>query len=48
MYIYEDDICIIFHKVQTILIGSPQFMFMMFNIFLDSPTSIGVSLHIIP
>jgi hypothetical protein len=46
--IFKDDICIILHEVQTIVIGLPQFMFMMFNVFLDSPTSIGTSLHIIP
>ncbi len=45
--ISRDGICMDPRKVQNIMDGLPQLLFMMFNVFLGLPISIGDSLYII-
>jgi len=45
--ISRDGICMDLRKVQNIMDGLPQLLFMMFNVFLGLPISIGDSLYII-
>jgi hypothetical protein len=44
--IFGDGVRMDFHRFKPLWIGLSHFV--MFNVFLDSPISIGISLHIIP